>query len=99
MNEKDINIDPKDSFLTISGERKKENEELKSRYTERVYGSFRKTFTLPENILADGIEADYTQGVLKILLPKKEEAKPKKIEVQSKKGNLLSQLFKGKETA
>lgn len=100
LDEKDINVEVKNSLLTISGERKKdEDESLRSRYSERTYGSFKRTFSLPENILADGIEADYTQGVLKLLLPKREEVQPKKIEVQSKKGNLLSQLFKGKETA
>lgn len=98
--EKNINIEVKKSQLLISGERKREeHESLKSRYQGRSYGSFLKRFDLPESIDGENIEADYTQGVLKLLLPKKEDEQPKKIEVQSKKGNLLSQLFSGKESA
>ena len=95
LEEKDINLEVKDGYLTISGERREEvDDNLKNHFRGRSYGRFQKTFTLPDQVDSEHIEADYTNGVLKVLLPKKEESKAKKIEVQSKKGNLLGQIFK-----
>ncbi|MCE3278765.1 MAG: heat-shock protein [Bacteroidetes bacterium] len=73
-------------MLTISGEHKMENESKEKTFTRREfnYGSFRRTFTLPETVNDDKIDAKYEDGILKIHLPKKEEAKakpPKEIKI------------------
>lgn len=100
MDQKEINIEVKDSTLIISGERKNENmkgNENGKSYRGRHYGFFKHIFRLPKTVDSEKIEADYTNGVLKILLTKFEEKAPKKIEVGSAKGNILSQLLKSKE--
>jgi HSP20 family protein len=86
MKKEDISIDVKDRTLTISGERKLEEEKKDKNYhvCERSYGEFSRTFTLPDNVDAGKIEAEYDQGVLKLSIPKKEEAKPKEIKVKVK---------------
>ena len=67
--------------LTISGERKDRREEGKELRRERGTGSFRKTVTLPSQIEADGIGAEYRNGVLTVTVPRAEAAKPRRIEV------------------
>lgn len=69
--------------LTISGERKDRKEEGKELRRERGTGSFRKTVTLPAQIEADGISAEYRNGVLTVTVPKAEAAKPRRIEVSA----------------
>jgi HSP20 family protein len=80
MEKKDFKIDLENDQLTISSERKNEKEEKDDSYTRREfsYQSFSRTFTLPEH-LVDGekISAKYADGILRIIVPKKEEAKPK----------------------
>jgi HSP20 family protein len=75
MNEKDIELKVEDNHLTIKGERKFENEEKRENYhrVEKRYGSFQRTFALPETVDADGIKAKYDKGVLKVTLPKVEK--------------------------
>ena len=77
----DFNIEIDRNVLTISSEFKTENEEIddEGRYTlkEFSYSSFRRSFTLPETVNADNINATYENGVLNVTLPKKEEALPK----------------------
>ncbi len=84
MNKEDIKIDIDDNTLTIKGEKKLENKEEKENYIriERSYGSFFRTFALSENVDRENIKANYKDGVLELTLPKKEEAKPKQIEVE-----------------
>jgi len=84
MKKEDILIDVKDGILTISGERKYEREEEKENYTrvERCYGTFHRSFTLPDHIEEDKIDAEYKDGVLTVTLPKGEKAKPKTIDVK-----------------
>ena len=80
MDKKDFQIDLEDSILTISSEDKKENEETKENYTLREYRykSFKRSFTLPKNVVdSDHIKATYINGELRITIPKREEAKPK----------------------
>src|SRR5713226_4418578 len=69
--------------LTVHGERKFEKEEKEENYrrVERQYGSFTRTFTLPNTVDHDSVQADYEKGVLKVKLAKKAEAKPKQIKV------------------
>lgn len=77
MNEKDLDIHVKDGHLIVKGERKFENEEKKDNYhrVERRYGSFQRTFALPDTVDDDNISAKYDKGVLKITLPKLEKPK------------------------
>jgi len=80
----DVKITMENNILTIQGEKKHEKEEKRGDYhrTERVYGSFQRSFTLPSSVKNDKIEAQYKNGILTVSLPKVEEAKPKAIEVK-----------------
>ena len=80
----DIKISFKDGLLTVSGERKEEKEETDkhSHVIERKYGSFCRSFSLPEGVKEDKIDASYNDGVLKVILPKTEEVKTKEIAVK-----------------
>lgn len=86
LKKEDFDISLHDDNLTISGERKAETEtrEGESFRSERFFGPFSRTVTLPAPVKADGVTATYTDGVLTITLPKAEEAKPRKIEVSVK---------------
>jgi len=83
IDEKDIDVRVENNVLTVHGERKVEKEEKEENFRriERQYGSFTRTFTLPSTVDAERIQADYDKGILKIVLPKKAEAKPKSIKV------------------
>ena len=74
----------KHDVLTITGERKYEKEEKGKKYhrVERAYGSFMRSFTLPEDADGTKVTAEYKDGVLKVHLGKSEKAKPKAIEVK-----------------
>jgi HSP20 family protein len=76
---KDFNVELDNDILTISMESKDEKEDTTAGYTRREfhYASFKRAFTLPESVNQDAIEADYRDGILKFVLPKKEEALPK----------------------
>jgi HSP20 family protein len=77
----DINIDVENNVLTISAEKEDKLEEKDERYTRREYNytSFSRSFTLPNDVKQDSIEAKYEDGVLKLALPKKEEARKPKV--------------------
>jgi HSP20 family protein len=83
MNLKDINIQLENGALTLKGERKFEKDEKVKGYhrIERSYGTFARSFTLPDTVNPEGVHADYAQGVLTITLPKQERAKPRAIKV------------------
>lgn len=84
MKKEDFDISLDDDVLTISGERKVETERQDERSfrRERAYGSFRRSITLPSSVKADEVKAVYQDGVLTVTLPKAEEAKPRKIQVE-----------------
>ncbi len=84
MKKEEIKINVQNDVLSISGERKYEKEEKDKKYhrVERAYGSFMRSFTLPEDADGSKVNAEYKDGVLKIHLPKSEKAKPKAIEVK-----------------
>jgi HSP20 family protein len=86
VKKEDVKITVHDGVLTVSGEKKYEEERKGTDYhrAERAYGSFQRSFTLPKGVSPEKIEASYTDGVLIISLPKVEEAKPKEIEVKVK---------------
>jgi len=83
IDEKDIDVRIENNTLTVHGERKFEKEEKEENYrrVERQYGSFTRTFTLPNTVNQESVQANYDKGVLKITLAKKAEAKPKQIKV------------------
>ena len=80
----EVKVHLNDQTLSISGERKIENEEKRDAYhrIERSYGQFYRSFTLPPNVNPGAIDAQFKDGVLRLTLPKREEAKPKNIEVK-----------------
>ena len=83
LNKDDLKIDVENGHLTISGEKKVESEDGKEYFRrERFYGEFTRTFRLPDSVDTDNISANLTNGVLRISMPRKEEAKPKQIEVK-----------------
>ena len=81
----DVNVDVEKNVLTIRGERKVESEEGEGKYrrVERSYGSFSRSFTLPETVDADSISADLRDGVLALRLPKKEAPGARSISVNA----------------
>jgi HSP20 family protein len=85
LTKKDINVEVKEGILTISGEHKSEKEENKKgiRYSERRFGSFSRSFNLPEDVDADKIKAEFKDGLLLLSIPKAPEKiiEVKKIEV------------------
>src|SRR6476619_2072953 len=83
IDEKDIDVRVENNVLTVHGERKfeKEQKEENFRRVERQYGSFTRSFTLPNTVDTENIQANYDKGILKIQLAKKAEAKPKQIKV------------------
>ena len=83
MKREEIDVSLHDGALSLSGERKMEQkfEEAEVYRTERFFGKFQRTVSLPAAVAADKVKAQYKDGVLTITLPKTEEAKPKQISV------------------
>ena len=82
LKKEEIDVSLHGDILTISGERKtEEKKEGQGFRTERFYGSFQRTVTLPAAVDGKKVKASYKDGILKVVLPKAEEAKPKQIEV------------------
>jgi HSP20 family protein len=81
---KDVQVHLENGVLTVRGERKLEREEKRENYhrIERAYGEFARSFTLPGSFDAEKVNAESKQGVLRIFVPKKAEAKPKSIQVK-----------------
>ena len=84
IKKEDIDIRVENNTLTIRGERKLEQEVQQEQFhrIERVYGTFVRTFSLPNQVNTEQVKADYRDGVLTITLPVREEAKPKQIQVK-----------------
>lgn len=84
MKKEDVKVTVEEGILSISGERKSEKEEKKKKYhrIERSYGTFLRTFTLPEDADAAKIVAEFKEGVLKVHLPKSPAAKPHVVDVK-----------------
>jgi HSP20 family protein len=80
---KDVDIRIENNVLTIKGERKFDNEVKKESYhrVERAYGTFTRSFTLPNVVDPAAVKAEFKDGVLRVSLPKREEAKPKQIQI------------------
>lgn len=85
VSEKDIDITVANNVLTIRGEKKGENEEKGTYYRKETWsGSFQRTISLPNTVDADKVDANMKNGVLSVRLPKREEAKPKRISINVK---------------
>lgn len=84
MNKKDINLNVENNTLTISGERKFEKEEDNKQYhrVETHYGSFSRSFALPENADFDSIKASYANGILTVTVNKNEKSLKKQIDIE-----------------
>jgi len=81
-----ISVEVKDGILTLRGERKFEKEVKEESYhrIERSYGNFQRSFSLPVSVEQDEVTARFKDGVLEVILPKKEQARPKQIQVDVK---------------
>jgi HSP20 family protein len=81
----DVNIEIKDGVLTVSGERKAEHEERTDGYyrVERAFGGFSRSLTLPEHVDAERINASFDKCVLEVRIPKPEERKPHRVEINA----------------
>jgi HSP20 family protein len=84
LNKEDLELVVVDNLVTIKGERKHQSEARREGYHrfERQYGSFQRTFEIPGGFKADAVQAAFENGVLRVTLPKREESKPKQIEVK-----------------
>lgn len=84
VNKEDISVDVKNNILTISGERKHEEDVNEDNFfrKERFYGKFQRSFTLPDNVDSEKVDAAYKDGVLEVKIPKTEQGSTKKIEIK-----------------
>ncbi|HWP46168.1 MAG TPA: Hsp20/alpha crystallin family protein [Candidatus Limnocylindrales bacterium] len=83
IDQKDIEVQVHDNILTIRGERKFESDVKRENFhrIERAYGTFQRSFSIPNTIRQDQVKARFHNGILEITLPKMEEAKPRQIKV------------------
>ena len=85
VDKKDIEVNLDNGVLSIRGEKHVESETgkgSKRHRTERFHGTFARSFTLPVSVKADKVDASYKDGVLKLVIPKAEDAKPKAIDIK-----------------
>ncbi len=96
IKKEDIQIDLSAQTLTVVGHRQREShldtKDARFHRSERHYGEFRRTFSLPDNIDGDRIEASFENGVLSIALPKTEIERPKRITIGENKGGFFKKL-------
>jgi len=83
MNREDFDLTVENNVITLRGERRFEKRDESDNYhrVERSYGSFSRSFTLPQTVSGEGATAEYKNGVLRVTLPKREEVKARRIEV------------------
>jgi HSP20 family protein len=83
LDKDDVKIEVKDGVLTVSGERKAEQEERTDGFyrVERAFGGFSRSMSLPEHVDAEKITAEFDKGVLEVRIPKPEERQPHRIEI------------------
>jgi HSP20 family protein len=89
MKREDIDLSIENNVITLHGERKFEKKAEGDNYhrVERSYGSFTRSFTLPQTVSSEGVQAEFKNGVLRVSLPKREETKARKIEVIGEEAN------------
>jgi HSP20 family protein len=83
ISEKDLDVRVENNMLTIRGERKFEQQVKEDNYlrVERAYGSFSRSFSLPNSVNTEGLKAEYKNGVLSVVMPKRADSKPKQVKV------------------
>jgi len=88
INEKDLDVRVENNMLTIRGERKFEQKVKEENYLriERTYGSFSRSFSLPNTVSTETIKAEYKNGVLTVEMPKRAESKPKQVKINVTNG-------------
>jgi HSP20 family protein len=88
LNEKDLDVRVENNMLTIRGERKFEQKVKEDNYLriERTYGSFSRSFSLPNTISTESIKAEYKNGVLTVEMPKRADSKPKQVKINVTNG-------------
>lgn len=101
MNREDFELTVENNVITLRGERRFEKKEDTENYhrVERAYGSFTRSFTLPNTVTGEGATADYRNGVLRVTLPKREETKARRIEIKSDGGETAKTIDAKSETA
>jgi len=87
LKREDVEISIENNVITVKGERKLEKSEENGQYhrVERSYGSFTRSFALPNTVTPEGATADFVNGILRVSLPKREEIKARKIEIAGEK--------------
>jgi HSP20 family protein len=85
MKREDFDLSVENNVITLRGERHFEKKDDSDNYhrVERAYGSFARSFTLPNTVTTEGATAEYTNGVLRVTLPKREETKARRIEIKA----------------
>lgn len=85
MKREDFDLSVENNVITLRGERHFEKKDESDNYhrVERAYGSFTRSFTLPNTVTAEGATADYSNGVLRVTMPKREETKARRIEIKT----------------
>jgi HSP20 family protein len=88
MNREEFELTIENNVITLHGERRFEKKDESDNYhrVERSYGSFTRSFTLPQSVSAENASAEYRNGVLRVTLPKREEIKARRIEIQGESG-------------
>jgi len=87
VEEKDVHVNVEGNILTLTGERRYEDEVKKEHYhrTERFYGKFCRSFALPDTVDREKIKATFRKGIMRLEMPKREEVKPKEIKIEVEK--------------
>ncbi|HEX6588896.1 MAG TPA: Hsp20/alpha crystallin family protein [Longimicrobiales bacterium] len=99
MDARELDLTIEDNVLRVSGEKRAEQAEEGAawRLTERRYGRFERSFILPRDVRSDTVEASYDNGVLTVVLPKREEAKPRRVEIRN--GTSTREIGDGAESS
>jgi HSP20 family protein len=101
MNREEFELSIENNVITLRGERRFEKRDDTDNYhrVERAYGSFTRSFTLPNNVSAEGANAEYRNGVLRVTIPKRAETKARRIEVQGEGGEAAKTIEAKSEKA
>lgn len=98
MNREDFDLSIENNVITLRGERRFEKKDDGDNYhrVERAYGTFTRSFTLPQTVSAEGANAEYKNGVLRVTLAKREEVKARRIEVKGESGQTQPRTIEAK---
>lgn len=101
MKPEDVDISVENNVLTIHGERRFEKKDEQDNFhrVERSYGSFTRSFTLPPTVSSENVDAAFDNGVLRLTMAKREEAKPRRIEIKAAGGQQAKQINAESKTA